>query len=120
MWRLAPRRIWALAGLLAMTALSLGGADDSPLLRDAVDYADSKGALVVAAAGNRGVSTRHYPAAIPTVLAVGGVTDTGARYDWSNFGGWVGVTRVKKGGHDDVPAQPQAPAGRVDDGENGE
>jgi flagellar basal body P-ring protein FlgI len=27
MWRLAPRRIWALAGLLAMTALALVGAD---------------------------------------------------------------------------------------------
>ncbi|MBL7256979.1 S8 family serine peptidase [Paractinoplanes lichenicola] len=76
----------------AVISLSLGGADDSPLLRAAVAYAESKGALVVAAAGNRGVATPHYPAAIPTVLAVGGVTSTGARYDWSNFGSWVGVT----------------------------
>ncbi len=73
-------------------SLSLGGSDDSPLLSDAVAYAESQGALVVAAAGNRGVSTPHYPAAIPSVLAVGGVTDTGRRYDWSNYGPWVDVT----------------------------
>ncbi|MBU2668728.1 S8 family serine peptidase [Actinoplanes bogorensis] len=83
---------WAADRGAGVISLSLGGSDDSPILRDAVAYADSKGALVVAAAGNRGVSTPHYPAAIPTVLAVGGVTDTGARYDWSNYGDWVGVT----------------------------
>ena len=72
-------------------SLSLGGSDDSALLRDAVAYADGKGALVVAAAGNRGVSTPHYPAALPSVLAVGGVTASDARYPWSNFGRWVDV-----------------------------
>jgi thermitase len=76
----------------SIISLSLGGSDDSPLLRDAVDYAETKGALVVAAAGNRGVSTPHYPAAIPSVLAVGGITSSGSRYDWSNYGSWVDVT----------------------------
>ncbi|MCM4079872.1 S8 family serine peptidase [Paractinoplanes hotanensis] len=76
----------------AVISLSLGGSDDSPLLRDAVGYAESRGALIVAAAGNRGVSTAHYPAAIPSVLAVGGVTPSGSRYDWSNHGSWVDVT----------------------------
>ena len=73
-------------------SLSLGGSDDSKLLRDAVAYAETRGALVVAAAGNRGVSTPHYPAAIPTVLAVGGATASDTRYSWSNHGGWVDVT----------------------------
>ncbi len=73
--------------------LSLGGADDSQLLRDAVAYAGTKGALVVAAAGNQGSATPHYPAAIPAVLAVGGVDPKGARYSWSNYGpSWVDVT----------------------------
>jgi thermitase len=73
--------------------LSLGGSDDSQLLRDAVAYAAGKGALVVAAAGNEGRSTPHYPAAIPSVLAVGGVTATDARYPWSNYGSdWVDIT----------------------------
>ncbi|MFC3742188.1 S8 family serine peptidase [Paractinoplanes deccanensis] len=73
-------------------SLSLGGNADSTILRDAVTYAEGKGALIVAAAGNKGVSAAHYPAAIPSVLAVGGVTSTGARYSWSNYGSWVDVT----------------------------
>ncbi|WP_433374560.1 S8 family serine peptidase [Actinoplanes sp. CA-142083] len=74
-------------------SLSLGGADDSELLRDAVTYADAKGSLVVAAAGNQGSSQPHYPAAIPSVLAVGGVDEQDHRYSWSNYGtGWVDVT----------------------------
>jgi subtilisin family serine protease len=72
--------------------VSLGGNDDSRLLRDAVAYAVGKGSLVVAAAGNQGSPQPHYPAAIPAVVAVGGVTSTGARYSWSNYGSnWVDI-----------------------------
>ena len=74
-------------------SLSLGGPDDSQLLRAAVAYAAGKGALVIAAAGNKGSSAPHFPAAIPPVLAVGAVTSTDVRYPWSNYGkGWVGIT----------------------------
>jgi thermitase len=73
-------------------SLSLGGADDSTELRDAAAYAVSKGSLLIAAAGNRGSSAPHFPAAIPSVLAVGGVTETDTRYSWSNYGTWVDVT----------------------------
>jgi len=76
----------------SVISLSLGGSEDSAMLRDAVAYAEGKGALVVAAAGNRGVTAPHFPAAFPSVLAVGGVTPTGTRYAWSNYGGWVDVT----------------------------
>jgi thermitase len=70
--------------------LSLGGSADSRLLTDAVTYAAGKGALVIAAAGNDGSSARHYPAAIPSVLAVGASTSTDGRYSWSNHGSaWV-------------------------------
>ncbi|MFI5935646.1 S8 family serine peptidase [Actinoplanes sp. NPDC051494] len=72
--------------------LSLGGNDDSQLLRDAVGYAKGKGALVIAAAGNAGSPAPHYPAAITSVLAVGGSTEGDARYPWSNYGsGWVDI-----------------------------
>jgi hypothetical protein len=72
--------------------LSLGGSDDSQMLRDAVTYATDKGSLVIGAAGNEGSAAPHYPAAIPSVLAVGGVTSTDTRYSWSNYGSWVDVT----------------------------
>ncbi|GAB1689380.1 S8 family serine peptidase [Krasilnikovia sp. M28-CT-15] len=71
--------------------LSLSGTADSQLMRDAVTYATNKGALVVAAAGNDGSRTRHYPAAIPAVLSVAASTSTDARYSWSNYGSWVDV-----------------------------
>jgi subtilisin family serine protease len=74
--------------------LSLGGYDSSAVLQDAVAYANGKGALVVAAAGNENTSRKSYPAAYADVLAVG-ATDTRsggrARADFSNYGSWVDV-----------------------------
>jgi thermitase len=72
--------------------LSLGGADDAQVLRDAVAYAAGKGSLVIAAAGNDASAVPHYPAAIPSVLAVGGSTAADGRYSWSNWGSsWVDI-----------------------------
>ena len=72
--------------------LSLGGADDGQVLRDAVAYAVGKGSLVLAAAGNDGSTAPHYPAAIPAALAVGASTATDTRYSWSDYGAdWVDV-----------------------------
>jgi subtilisin family serine protease len=73
-------------------SLSLGGAEDSADLRGAVAYAAGKGSLVIAAAGNDGSSAPHYPASVPSVLAVGGVTSGDTRYSWSDYGSWVDVT----------------------------
>lgn len=50
--------------------LSLGGSSDSETLKRAVKYAQSKGGLIVAAAGNNGNNTPVYPASYPGVLAV--------------------------------------------------
>ena len=52
--------------------VSLGTKKDDPALRDAVSYAQKKGALVIAAAGNEGESEElYYPAAYEDVLTVG-------------------------------------------------
>ncbi|RSM51207.1 hypothetical protein DMB66_42475 [Actinoplanes sp. ATCC 53533] len=83
---------WAADQGADIVNLSLGGASDSRLLRDAVAYASGKGALVIAAAGNDGSSAPHYPAAIPAVLAVGASTANDTRYSWSNYGSqWVDI-----------------------------
>ncbi|SDS79963.1 S8 family serine peptidase [Actinoplanes derwentensis] len=55
---------------------SLGTSQDLAVLRDAVSYAQRKGSLVVASAGNDAVKTRRYPAAYPGVIAVGGTDET--------------------------------------------
>ncbi|GAA2489778.1 S8 family serine peptidase [Winogradskya humida] len=83
---------WAADQGADVISLSLGAADDSQLLRDAAAYASAKGALVIAAAGNSGKTVKHYPAAIPSVLAVGGSTQSDERYPWSNYGSdWVDI-----------------------------
>lgn len=62
----------------SIVVLSVGLHRYSPYMLDIVQYAESKGVLLVAAAGNEGMlqgakAAVKYPAAYPTVLAVGGV-----------------------------------------------
>ncbi len=57
----------------------------------AINYAWSKGALVIAAAGNSGSSTLDYPAVLPNVVAVGAVDQTGARAQFSNYGSGLSI-----------------------------
>jgi subtilisin family serine protease len=71
--------------------LSLGSTGATQTLADAVDYATSKGVVVVAAAGNSGSTTRFYPAAYPNVVSVAGSMSSDNRYSWSNYGSWVRV-----------------------------
>ncbi len=70
--------------------LSFGGPEPSPIERAAVRYAQQRGVLVVAAAGNDSSTQRQYPAAYPGVVAVG-ATNTRAhrRAGFSNHGNWV-------------------------------
>ncbi|MCI0493425.1 S8 family serine peptidase, partial [candidate division KSB1 bacterium] len=72
--------------------LSLGSAFYSETQRLVIEYAYKKGAVVVAAAGNQGLSDLHYPAAYEKVIAVGG---TGNEADLissiSNYGIFVDI-----------------------------
>lgn len=52
----------------------------------AVDYAWSKGALIVAAAGNSGVGTLDYPARLANVVSVAAIDESGHQASFSNYG----------------------------------
>jgi len=65
-------------------------------LRGAIDYATSKGVLIVAAAGNEFFPACNYPASEPRVLCVGAVSHLGTLAPYSNFG--VGLDVVAPGG----------------------
>ena len=65
---------------------SWGGEGYSFTLAAATYYAFSHGAVVVAAAGNDGVSTPHYPSAYPWVIGVAALEDCNTRASWSNYG----------------------------------
>ena len=54
--------------------------------REAVEYAQSKGALVVAAGGNENTADPLYPAAFPGVMGVAATTQGDAKWFNSNYG----------------------------------
>ncbi len=66
--------------------MSLGGVNSSQLLQDAVNYASSKGVMLIAAAGNNGIDSALYPAAYANVVSVGAFDSEGLRAPFSNYG----------------------------------
>ena len=57
--------------------MSLGMEDNLESMRVAVEYAASKGAIVVSAVGNKGTAQLNYPAAYSCVVGVGSVDSKG-------------------------------------------
>lgn len=72
--------------------LSWGTSIDSRFLADAVAYAQSKGLVVVAAAGNEPTGQPVYPAAYPGVIAVSALKSDGTPWEQSNSGDFVTVS----------------------------
>jgi serine protease len=70
---------------------SWGSASEGLFGQDVINYAISKGCLVVAAAGNNNSSVPQYPAAYNGVMAVANVTSTDAKNPSSNFGSYVNI-----------------------------
>lgn len=67
----------------------------STVIRDAVNFADAKGALSIAAAGNSDSDLGtypHTPASEPAVVAVSALTPEDARASFSNFGSKIELT----------------------------
>ncbi|MBI5686631.1 MAG: S8 family serine peptidase [Verrucomicrobia bacterium] len=73
--------------------ISMGSYGDSQALHDAVAYAESRGVAVVAAAGNDHTSNQlAYPAAISSVVSVGGVDAKLQQAYYSNSGAGLDVS----------------------------
>ena len=83
--------IWAADNGAEVISMSLGAYVYSSTLEDAVNYAWSKGVVVVGAAGNGGKTTPFYPAAYANCIAVAATYPWDAKADWSNYGDWVDV-----------------------------
>ncbi len=71
--------------------LSLGATISSMTLVEAVGYAQDHNVVVVAAAGNRAQEEPFYPAALPTVIAVGGTDKSDGHWQTSSYGDFVDV-----------------------------
>ncbi len=83
--------IWSADEGAKVISMSLGGSSSSNTLRDAVDYAWGKGAVLVAAAGNDNTSNPSYPAYYQNVIAVGATDHKDLKASYSNYGSWVDV-----------------------------
>lgn len=82
--------------------LSLGGNSANDSLKSAIEYASSKGVIVVMAAGNNGDSTPSYPAryAYNSGIAVGAVDRNNNFTDFSNRSGSQEIKYVTAPGKD--------------------
>jgi subtilisin family serine protease len=86
--------------------LSLGGFYGSTTLSQACQYAYQKGCVLVAAAGNNDSTLIQYPAAYPTVIAVGATDQDDGKAWFSNYGRQLSVTAP---GVDILSTTPMAP-----------
>jgi len=81
--------------------MAFGYATSTSILKDTIDYAYSKGCVLVCSAGNFGNSRKTYPAAYDNVLAVAGTDHSDNRMEgfyefngvWvnSSYGDWVDI-----------------------------
>lgn len=69
-----------------IVVLSVGLLRNDPFLEEIVQYAEEKGVLLVAATGNDEGQHVRYPAAYPSVLAVGGIRTNNQVEYRSNYG----------------------------------
>lgn len=58
---------------------------------DVIKYALSKNVTIVAASGNDGSDEKYYPGALPGVIAVGAVDDTGTVTNFTSYGADITV-----------------------------
>lgn len=100
---------WAVDRGAKVINMSLGGLGASQAEHDAIKYAVSKGAIVIAAAGNEAADGNpiEYPAAFEEVTAVGATDINDARAFFSNFGSYLdlsapGVNIVSTGADDNL------------------
>ncbi len=71
---------------------SWGGPGASQVEQQTIDYAVSKGSLVVAAAGNSNSTEPHYPASYDGVLSVAATNVSDGKTSYSNFGTSIDVS----------------------------
>ncbi|WP_409015824.1 S8 family serine peptidase [Anaerostipes caccae] len=85
---------WAIDKNVKIISISFGMDQYSEALKQAIDEANAKGILVVAAAGNngeKGTDSVQYPAAFENVVAVGSIDSQAKISDFSSIGKEVDV-----------------------------
>jgi len=95
--------IWAVDNGADVISMSLGGTSPSRTVQDAIEYADSKGVVLVAAAGNDGNNRINYPAGHDSVISVVATDSFDKIADFSNYGDWVDIAAPGVGIYSTLP-----------------
>ena len=82
---------WAVDQGADVINLSLGTTYFSQVLQDVIADAESKGVIIVAAAGNNNSDVLQYPAGFEHVISVSAVDQSNVKASFSNYGSWVDV-----------------------------
>jgi subtilisin family serine protease len=77
--------LWAVEQGADIVSVSIDMPVPSDALKDAIDYANNRGVLVVAAAGNGGLPDLIFPARLGDVVAVAAVDSSGVGAPFTNF-----------------------------------
>jgi len=83
--------VWAANNGAHIQNMSWGSAYGGTYGQNVIDFAYNKGCILVAAAGNDGVSTMFYPAAYNNVIAVAATRTNDAKASFSQFGTWIDI-----------------------------
>ncbi|TSB45351.1 S8 family peptidase [Alkalicoccobacillus porphyridii] len=82
---------WAATNNMDIANLSLGSDAPSSTLEQAVNFATSRGVLVVAASGNNGSGNVGYPARYANAMAVGATDQNNRRANFSQYGAGLDI-----------------------------
>lgn len=102
---------WSVNRGARVVNLSLGGLGEKSVLKEAIDYANRRGAVVVAAGGNYGDGRTVYPAAYNNVVAVSYTDARDRRSPNSSYGRWMNVAAPGVNIVSTVPGGYQARSG---------
>jgi uncharacterized repeat protein (TIGR02543 family) len=73
--------------------MSIAGSSYNSLMKRAVDYAESMGVVVIAAAGNSRTSSARYPSSYESVVSVSALNKDGSfASSYSNFGAMIDIS----------------------------
>ncbi|MBS1969508.1 MAG: S8 family serine peptidase [Bdellovibrionales bacterium] len=95
---------WGIQENVDVISMSLGGMWSTPAERSAVAAADAAGVTIVAASGNSGTPQVSYPAALPTVIAVGAIN---VKLEKADFSQWGPELAIVAPGVDVISSVPQ-------------
>jgi thermitase len=102
---------WAADSGAQVINMSIAGPSFSQAVQDSVNYAWGKNVVIVAAAGNTGLTAKNYPAAYANVVSVANTNSSDAKRSDSAYGTWVQIAAPGDNIYSTLPTTPSHMSG---------